>query len=58
MHTAETGDLDTQDMQKAVVQNSFFASVFTSKTSLQGSQVPDTMVNVWSEEDIPLVEEN
>lgn len=37
---------------------SFFASVFTSKTSLRESQVPETRKKNWSKEDLPLVEEN
>ncbi|KAK4815764.1 LOW QUALITY PROTEIN: hypothetical protein QYF61_007182 [Mycteria americana] len=36
------GDLVTQDMEKAEVLNATFASAFTSKTSLQESQIPET----------------
>jgi len=33
----ETGDLVTQDMDKAEVPNAFLASIFTNKISLQES---------------------
>ncbi|KAK4832396.1 LOW QUALITY PROTEIN: hypothetical protein QYF61_022251 [Mycteria americana] len=38
----EAGDLVTLSVEKAGVLNAFFASVFTSKTSLEKSQVPET----------------
>ncbi|KAK4806752.1 hypothetical protein QYF61_005548 [Mycteria americana] len=44
-------------MEKAEVLNAFFTLVFTSKTSLQESQVPETRGKGWSKEDVPLVEE-
>lgn len=40
----ETGDLVRQDMQKTGVLTAFFPSAFTSKTSLQESQVQETGV--------------
>lgn len=38
----EAGDLVTQDMENTGVLTDFFASVFTSKNSLEKSQVPET----------------
>jgi len=40
------------------VLKDFFASVFTSKTSLQEWQVPETSRIIWSKEDVPFVEED
>jgi len=48
----------TQDIKKAEVLNAFFTSDFSSKTSLQESQVLETREKVWSKEGIPLVEED
>ena len=42
----ETGDLVTQDMEKAEVLNAFFALVFTGKTGLQESEAPGS-TNTW-----------
>ena len=53
----EAGDLVRQDVERAGVLNAF-ASVFTSKTSLKKSQVPDTGGEVWSTEGAPLLEED
>ena len=46
----------TRDMEEAEVLTIFFALVFTSKTSLQESQVSVIRKKVWSMEDVPLVE--
>ena len=54
----KTGQLVTQDIEKAKVVSDVFVSVFTSKTSLQESQIPDTRGKGWSEEDVPLLEED
>lgn len=45
------GDLVIQDMVMAEVFNAFFASLFTGKTGLQESQVPEKNVKVWRKED-------
>lgn len=51
------GDLVAQDMEKAEVLNIFFISVFTSKTNLPESHIPDTKEKGRSKEDVPLMEE-
>lgn len=40
--------------QKTAVLNTFFTPVFTGKTKVQESQVPETSGEVWSKEDFPL----
>ena len=45
-------------MERAGVLNAFFASAFTSKTSLQKSQVPETREITQSKENVPLVVED
>lgn len=52
----KTGDLVTQDMERAELLSSFFTLVLTSKTDFQHSQAPEAWGIVWSKEDLPLVE--
>jgi len=47
-----------EDMEKATVLSSFFASIFTGKTSLQESQPLKTTGKFWSKEDLPWVEQD
>ncbi|GAB0183275.1 hypothetical protein GRJ2_000792800 [Grus japonensis] len=54
----KTEDLLIQDMEKVEVLNATFTSVFTSKSGLQKSQVPETKGKVWSKDDVPLVEDD
>lgn len=51
----ETGDMVTWDSEKAKVRNAFFASVFTSKTGLQESQVSEARLNSCSKDDVSFV---
>ena len=41
-------------MEKAEVLNAFFASVLTSKTSIEKSQVPETREEGLSKDDVPV----
>ena len=47
------GDLATQGMEEAEVLNTFFTSVFTSKTSLRESKDLETRRKVWSKKTCP-----
>ncbi|RMC04262.1 hypothetical protein DUI87_19081 [Hirundo rustica rustica] len=58
MFLNEQGTLATEDTEKGEVLNAFFASIFTNKTSPQGSLTQETRVKEWWEEDIPLVKED
>lgn len=52
------GDLVTTNMHRTGVLNAFFTLVFTSKTTLQESQVPETNAKVWSKEYLPFMKDN
>ncbi|KFQ75960.1 hypothetical protein N337_07842, partial [Phoenicopterus ruber ruber] len=54
----ETGDLVTQDMEKAEVLNYFFASVFTGKCSSNTTQVTEGKGRDWENEEPPTVGED
>lgn len=54
----ETGDMVTWYSEKTKVPNTFFASVLTSKTSLQESQVPEARLNGQGKKYELLVEED
>ena len=54
----ETGDLVTQDMEKAEVLNEFFASVFTGKCSSHTAQVTEGKGRDWENEEPPTVGED
>jgi len=45
-------------MENAELLNALFASVFTSKTSLQESQVREISGGIWRKEDLPLVDKD
>lgn len=50
--------LVTKDVEKVKVLNVFFMLVFTGKVCLQETQDPETSGKVWSEEDLPSLEED
>jgi len=54
----ETGDLVTQDMEKAEVLNGFFALVFTGKGSSHTAQVTEGKGRAWENEEPPTVGED
>lgn len=53
-----TGKLITNDMEKAKVLSALFTLIFTSKPSLEVSQILETRAKVWNKEDLPLWEED
>ncbi|GAB0210211.1 mitochondrial enolase superfamily member 1 [Grus japonensis] len=54
----ETGNLVTQDMEKAEVLNDFFASVFASKSSSHTAQVTEGKGRDWENAEPPTVGED
>lgn len=50
--------LATKDIEKPTALHVTFSSAFTSKTSLQEPQASETREQVWSKEDLSLVEED
>ncbi|GAB0179811.1 mitochondrial enolase superfamily member 1 [Grus japonensis] len=54
----ETGDLVTQDMEKAEVLHDFFASVFTGKCLSHNAQVTEAKGRDWENEEPPTVGED
>ncbi|GAB0178229.1 mitochondrial enolase superfamily member 1 [Grus japonensis] len=54
----ETGNLVTQDMEKAEVLKDFFASVFTSKCSNHTVQVAEGKGRDWENEELPTAGED
>lgn len=57
-HCWRKRDLATQDVEEADILQAFSASVFTSKTGLQESQIPKIEEKVWSKEGVSLLEED
>ncbi|GAB0189884.1 mitochondrial enolase superfamily member 1 [Grus japonensis] len=54
----ETGDLVTQDMEKAELLNDIFVSVITSKCSIHTTQVTEGKGRDWENEELPTAGED